>query len=135
MGQWLGRYATARSALQFIFMKGGKIARQKKTMKKKKFQGFASEIAKIESKEIQSFREKGPGGRTCNPAATQAFKDLSSKSNFLANRGTAEKSTVISNLRKNRGKIHSYVVNRASLKLMHSSHENYRFSEEQITFM
>lgn len=31
----LGRYATARSALQFIFIKGGKIVRQKKNGKKK----------------------------------------------------------------------------------------------------
>lgn len=57
------------------------------------------------------------------------------KTKFLANRGTAEKTTVISNLRKNRGKIHSCAVNRVSLKLMHSSHDSYRFSEEQITFM
>lgn len=56
------------------------------------FQGFASEIAKIKTKEIQSLaREKGPGGRTCNAAATWALKDLSSKTNFLANRGDSRK--------------------------------------------
>lgn len=69
------------------------ITRQKKTGKKN-VPGICFRNSKDQDQRNPKFgREKGPGGRTCNAAATWALKDLSSKTNFLANRGTAEKTT------------------------------------------
>lgn len=88
----MGRYATARSALQFIFTKRGGNSKAE-DWEKKCSRDLLQKQQRSRPKKCKFGREKGPGGRTCNAAATWALKDLSSKTNFLANRGTAEKTT------------------------------------------
>lgn len=94
----LGRYATVRSVLEFIFIK-------KKNSKaeedwEKKVSGICFRNSKErDQRSIKFGRENRPGGRTCNAVDTWVLKDLSSRNNFLADRGTAGETIVISNHR------------------------------------
>lgn len=97
----MGRYATVRSVLQFIFIK------KKNSKAEEDWKKNVSRICFRNSKEqdqssIKFGRENRPGGRTCNAVDTWALKDFSSKNNFLADRGTAGKTIVIFNHRNNR---------------------------------